>query len=246
MSGHSKWASIKHSKGKADKQRSKIFSKLSKEISVAAKLGDKDPVMNPRLRSAIQAARSANMPKENIERAIDKSSAAAESNFENLRYEGFGPDKIAVIVETLTDNKNRSFKNAKKFLDKALPEFVGAQSHYASLNSLAFDGFKNYHDALPENIQNASSKRVCMDASQININVCGDPRIHSGAKIRIKIPKSVDPELDSDTRSTDKNKSGVYIVYDIEHKFSYDQEYHMNLLCKKDTSQIDYDQEIDL
>ena len=85
-----------------------------------------------------------------------------------------------------------------------------------------------------------------MDASQININVCGDPRIHSGAKIRIKIPKSVDPELDSDTRSTDKNKSGVYIVYDIEHKFSYDQEYHMNLLCKKDTSQIDYDQEIDL
>ena len=75
MSGHSKWASIKHSKGKADKQRSKIFSKLSKEISVAAKLGDKDPDMNPRLRSAIQAARSANMPKDNIERAIDKSSS---------------------------------------------------------------------------------------------------------------------------------------------------------------------------
>ena len=146
----------------------------------------------------------------------------------------------------LTDNKNRSFKNAKKFLDKTLSEFVGAQSHYASLNSLAFDEYKNYHDALPENIQNASSKRVCMDASQININVCGDPRIAAGAKIRIKIPKSVDPELDSDTRSSDKNKSGVYIVYDIEHKFSYDQEYHMNLLCKKDTSQIDYDQEIDL
>ena len=105
MSGHSKWASIKHSKGKADKQRSKIFSKLSKEISVAAKLGDKDPAMNPRLRSAIQTARSANMPKDNIERAIDKSSATTESNYENLRYEGFGPDKIAVIVETLTDNK---------------------------------------------------------------------------------------------------------------------------------------------
>ena len=99
MSGHSKWASIKHSKGKADKQRSKIFSKLSKEISVAAKLGDKDPVMNPRLRSAIQAARSANMPKDNIERAIDKSSATAESNFESLRYEGFGPNKIASQLE---------------------------------------------------------------------------------------------------------------------------------------------------
>jgi YebC/PmpR family DNA-binding regulatory protein len=119
MSGHSKWASIKHSKGKADKQRSKIFSKLSKEISVAAKLGDKDPGMNPRLRSAIQAARSANMPKDNIERAIVKSSANAETNFENLRYEGFGPDKIAVIVEALTDNKNRTASNIRTIFQKS-------------------------------------------------------------------------------------------------------------------------------
>ena len=118
MSGHSKWASIKHSKGKADKQRSKVFSKLSKEISVAAKLGDKEPAMNPRLRSAIQAARSANMPKDNIERAIDKSSAASEANFENLRYEGFGPDKIAVIVEALTDNKNRTASNIRTIFQK--------------------------------------------------------------------------------------------------------------------------------
>jgi YebC/PmpR family DNA-binding regulatory protein len=119
MSGHSKWASIKHSKGKADKQRSKIFSKLSKEISVAAKLGDKDPDMNPRLRSAIQAARSANMPKDNIERAIDKSSANTQTTFENLRYEGFGPDKIAVIVETLTDNKNRTASNIRTIFQKS-------------------------------------------------------------------------------------------------------------------------------
>ena len=118
MSGHSKWASIKHSKGKADKQRSKVFSKLSKEISVAAKLGDKDPDMNPRLRSAIQAARSANMPKDNIERAIDKSSVNTETNFENLRYEGFGPDKIAVIVEALTDNKNRTASNIRTIFQK--------------------------------------------------------------------------------------------------------------------------------
>jgi len=118
MSGHSKWASIKHSKGKADKKRSKIFSKLSKEISVAAKLGDKDPDMNPRLRSAIQAARSANMPKDNIERAIDKSTTNTESNFENLRYEGFGPDKIAVIVEALTDNKNRTASNVRTIFQK--------------------------------------------------------------------------------------------------------------------------------
>ena len=131
MSGHSKWASIKHSKGKADKQRSKIFSKLSKEISVAAKLGDKDPVMNPRLRSAIQAARSANMTKDNIERAIDKSSGATGLNFENLRYEGFGPDRIAVIVETLTDNKNRTASNVRTIFQKSGGSFgtQGSASH---------------------------------------------------------------------------------------------------------------------
>ena len=119
MAGHSHWAGIKHKKGKADKQRSKIFSKLSKEITVAAKLGDKDPAMNPRLRSAIQAARSANMPKDNIERAIDKSTVNSGANFENLRYEGFGPDKIAVIVETLTDNKNRTASNIRTIFQKA-------------------------------------------------------------------------------------------------------------------------------
>ena len=119
MAGHSHWAGIKHKKGKADKQRSKIFSKLSKEITVAAKLGDKDPAMNPRLRSAIQAARSANMPKDNIGRAIDKSSINTELNFENLRYEGFGPDKVAVIVETLTDNKNRTASNIRTIFQKS-------------------------------------------------------------------------------------------------------------------------------
>ena len=119
MAGHSHWAGIKHKKGKADKQRSKIFSKLSKEITVAAKLGDKDPTMNPRLRSAIQAARSANMPKDNIERAIDKSSINNEANFENLRYEGFGPEKVAVIVEALTDNKNRTASNIRTIFQKA-------------------------------------------------------------------------------------------------------------------------------
>ena len=119
MAGHSHWAGIKHKKGKADKQRSKIFSKLSKEITVAAKLGDKDPSMNPRLRSAVQAARSANMPKDNIERAINKSSMNTELNFENLRYEGFGPEKVAVIVETLTDNKNRTASKIRTIFQKA-------------------------------------------------------------------------------------------------------------------------------
>ena len=118
MAGHSHWAGIKHKKGKVDKQRSAIFSKLSREITVAAKLGDKNPDMNSRLRSAIQAARSANMPKENIERAIDKSSIAADSNFENIRYEGFGPAKTAIIVITLTDNKNRTASNIRTIFQK--------------------------------------------------------------------------------------------------------------------------------
>ena len=118
MAGHSHWAGIKHKKGKVDKQRSAIFSKLSREITVAAKLGDKNPDMNSRLRSAIQAARSANMPKDNIERAIDKSSIAADSNFENIRYEGFGPAKTAVVVNTLTDNKNRTASSIRTIFQK--------------------------------------------------------------------------------------------------------------------------------
>ena len=118
MAGHSHWAGIKHKKGKIDKQKSKIFSKISKEITVAAKLGDKDPDMNSRLRSAIQLARSANMSKENVERAINKSETNQHSNYENLRYEGIGPGKISIIVETLTDNKNRTVSNIRTIFQK--------------------------------------------------------------------------------------------------------------------------------
>ncbi len=118
MAGHSHWAGIKHKKGRADKERSKIFSKLSREITVAAKLGDKDPNMNARLRTAIQAAKQANMPKDNITRAISKSETSTNKNYENLRYEGFGPFNIAFIIETLTDNKNRSASNIRTVLQK--------------------------------------------------------------------------------------------------------------------------------
>tara|TARA_B100000575_G_C23117588_1_gene646266 strand:+ start:950 stop:1672 length:723 start_codon:yes stop_codon:yes gene_type:complete len=118
MAGHSHWAGIKHKKGRADKERSKIFSKLSREITVAAKLGDKDPDMNPRLRTAIQAAKQANMPKENIYRAISKSEITGDKNYENLRYEGFGPYNTALIIETLTDNKNRSASSIRTVLQK--------------------------------------------------------------------------------------------------------------------------------
>ena len=118
MAGHSHWAGIKHKKGRADKERSKIFSKLSREITVAAKLGDKDPDMNPRLRTAIQAAKQANMPKDNISRAISKSEINGDKIYENLRYEGFGPYNIAFIIETLTENKNRSASSIRTVLQK--------------------------------------------------------------------------------------------------------------------------------
>ena len=118
MAGHSHWAGIKHKKGRADKERSKIFSKLSREITVAARMGDKDPDMNPRLRTAIQAAKQANMPKDNISRAINKSEVAGDKNYESLRYEGFGPFNTALIIETLTNNKNRSAACIRTVLQK--------------------------------------------------------------------------------------------------------------------------------
>ena len=131
MVGHSHWAGIKYRKGRVDKQRSKIFSKLSKEITVAAKLGSKDYGMNPRLRSAIQSARVANMPKDNIERAIRKSETNKNLNYNSLTYEGFGPEKIAIIIEALTDNKNRTASNIRTIFQKfggSLGE-SGAVSH---------------------------------------------------------------------------------------------------------------------
>ena len=118
MAGHSHWAGIKYRKGRADKQRSKIFSKISKEITVASKLGSKDAHTNPRLRSAIQAARTVNMPKDNIERAIRISEVNKNINYNSLMYEGFGPEKIAIIVEALTDNKNRTVSNIRTIFQK--------------------------------------------------------------------------------------------------------------------------------
>jgi YebC/PmpR family DNA-binding regulatory protein len=132
MAGHSHWAGIKHKKGKQDKERSKIFAKLSREVTVAAKLGAKDPDSNPRLRAAIQASREANMPKENINRAISKSEIDANKNYESLRYEGFGRHNVALIIETLTDNKNRTASNIRTILQKSggrLGE-TGSTSHY--------------------------------------------------------------------------------------------------------------------
>ena len=108
MAGHSKWANIQHRKGRQDKLRSKLFSKLAKEITVAAKMGDPDPDKNPRLQMAVKEAKSLSVPKDVIDRAIKKSEAGEGDNYDEIRYEGYGPSGVAVIVEAMTDNKNRT------------------------------------------------------------------------------------------------------------------------------------------
>jgi YebC/PmpR family DNA-binding regulatory protein len=119
MAGHSKWAKVKHFKGALDAKRGKIFSKLSKEISIAAKLGGGDPVMNPRLRMVLLKCRAANMPNENIERAIKKGiGGEAGSNYEDLTYEIYGPHGVAVLVEISTDNRNRTASEIRSVVTK--------------------------------------------------------------------------------------------------------------------------------
>lgn len=118
MAGHSKWANIQHRKGRQDAARSKLFSKLAKEITVAAKMGDPDPDKNPRLRLAVKEARSQSVPKDVIERAIKKSQAGEGDNYEEIRYEGYGPGGVAVIVEAMTDNRNRTASTVRSTFGK--------------------------------------------------------------------------------------------------------------------------------
>jgi YebC/PmpR family DNA-binding regulatory protein len=118
MAGHSKWANIQHRKGRQDAARSKLFSKLSKEITVAAKMGDPDPDKNPRLRLAVKEARANSMPRDNIDRAIKKAQGAEGENYEEVRYEGYGPSGVAIIVEALTDNRNRTASNIRSTFSK--------------------------------------------------------------------------------------------------------------------------------
>ncbi len=119
MAGHSKWANIQHRKGRQDAVRSKLFSKLAKEITVAAKMGDPDPDKNPRLRMAVKEAKTKSVPKDVITRAISKASAMDGENYEEIRYEGYGPGGVAVIVEAMTDNKNRTASSVRSIFTKS-------------------------------------------------------------------------------------------------------------------------------
>jgi len=119
MAGHSQFKNIMHKKGRQDAIRSKLFSKLAREITVAAKLGMPDPNFNPRLRAAVIAARAENMPKDNIDRAIKKASGGDAENYEEVRYEGYAPGGVAVIIEALTDNRNRTAGEIRSYFTKA-------------------------------------------------------------------------------------------------------------------------------
>jgi len=118
MAGHSKWANIQHRKGRKDAARSKLFSKLSKEITVAARMGDPDPEKNPRLRLAVKEAKGQSMPKDNIERAIKKATGGDAETYDEIRYEGYGPNGVAIIVEAMTDNRNRTASNVRSTFTK--------------------------------------------------------------------------------------------------------------------------------
>ena len=193
MAGHSHWAGIKHKKGRADKLRANLFSKLSREITVAAKLGDKDPSMNSRLRSAIQAARSANMPKDNIERAIDKSDISADSNFESIRYEGFGPKNIAVIVDTLTDNKNRTASSIRTLFQKnggRLGTQGSASHNFKQKGVIKID----YNLISEEKILDLSLKAGAEDCISYNSDT---HEVHCEKENIYKVKKLLENEIDS-------------------------------------------------
>ena len=151
MAGHSQFKNIMHKKGRADTARAKLFGKLTREITVAAKLGLPDPAMNPRLRAAVLAARAENMPKDNIERAIKKSQGGDGENYEEIRYEGYGPGGVAVIVEALTDNKNRTASEVRSFFTKHggnLAETGAVSFMFSRVGVVQYDAAKASADAM--------------------------------------------------------------------------------------------------
>jgi YebC/PmpR family DNA-binding regulatory protein len=153
MAGHSQFKNIMHRKGRQDAVRSKLFGKLAREITVSAKLGLPDPNMNPRLRAAITAARAENMPKDNIERAIKKALGGDAENYEEIRYEGYGPGGVAVIVETLTDNRNRTAGEVRASFTKSggnLAETGAVSFMFDRLGVVEFDAGVASADAMLE------------------------------------------------------------------------------------------------
>ncbi len=168
MAGHSQFKNIMHRKGRQDAARSKLFGKLAREITVAAKTGMADPAMNPRLRLAVQAARAENMPKDNIDRAIKKATGGDGEAYENIRYEGYGPNGVAVIVEALTDNRNRTGGAIRAIFAKHGGNLgaTGAVSHmFARVGEIAYKADATSADAMLEAAIDAGADDVASDES---------------------------------------------------------------------------------
>jgi YebC/PmpR family DNA-binding regulatory protein len=169
MAGHSKYKNIMYRKGAQDKKRSAMFSKLSRELTVAAKMGAPDPDMNPRLRVAVLAAKAQSMPKDNIQRAIDKAAAAGGEDYEELRYEGFGPGGVALIVEALTDNRNRTATNVRTIFSKNGGNLgaSGSVSHgFDRMGLISFPAAAGSADALLEAAIDAGADDVESDEEE--------------------------------------------------------------------------------
>jgi YebC/PmpR family DNA-binding regulatory protein len=184
MAGHSKFKNIQFRKGAQDKKRAKLFSKLAREITAAARLGMPDPAMNPRLRTAIQAARAQNMPKDNIERAISKSQEAGGANYEEVRYEGFGTGGVGVIVEALTDNRNRTASEVRSIFAKFggnLGETGAVSFNFDRLGAVEFEPDKASADAMLEAAIEAGAED-CESSADGHLIYCDPEELHQVAK----------------------------------------------------------------
>jgi YebC/PmpR family DNA-binding regulatory protein len=184
MAGHSKFKNIQFRKGAQDKKRSKLFSKFAREITAAAKIGLPDPSMNARLRGAVQAARAQNMPKDNIERAIKKSEEAGGANYEEVRYEGFGAGGVGVIVEALTDNRNRTASEVRSIFSKFggnLGETGAVSFMFDKLGAIEFDAAKASPDQMFEAAIEAGAED-CEASEDGHVVYCHPDQLHQIAK----------------------------------------------------------------
>jgi YebC/PmpR family DNA-binding regulatory protein len=184
MAGHSQFKNIMHKKGRADAARAKMFGKLAREITVSAKLGMPDPAFNPRLRAAMLAARAENMPKDNIERAIKKSQGGEGENYDEIRYEGYGPGGVAIIVEVLTDNRNRTASEVRSYFTKnggSLAETGAVSFMFSRMGVVQYDAAKASADAMLEAAIEAGAEDVSSSAAGHEV-ICAPESLHEVAR----------------------------------------------------------------
>ena len=198
MAGHSKWANIQHRKGRQDAARSKLFSKFSKEITVAAKMGDPDPEKNPRLRLAVKEAKASSMPKDNIDRAIKKALGGDAESYEEIRYEGYGPNGIAIIVEAMTDNRNRTASNIRSTFSKRggnLGETGSVAFMFDRVGQIVYPASAGSEDAVmeaaieagAEDVESAEDGHVvwCADSDLAEVSAALEARLGEAESTRL-------------------------------------------------------------